>query len=81
VMSEYVLYGMYCEHLLKERSGHYFDSNVSSLCYWNTQKLDVASLKEFRDELKPEHLAVMVSAKSRTPVRNIRHVFGDPIVA
>jgi hypothetical protein len=81
VMSEYVLYGMFCEHVLKERSGHYFDSNVSSLCYWNTQKLDVASLKEFRDELKPEHLAVMVSAKSRTPVRNIRHVFGDPIVA
>jgi hypothetical protein len=80
VMSEYVLYGMFCEHVLKERSGHYFDSNISSLCYWKTQKLDVLSLKELRDELKPEHLAVMVSAKSRTPVDNIRRAF-EPLVA
>ncbi len=80
-MSEYVLYGMFCEHVLKERSGHYFDSNISSLCYWKTQKLDVPALREFRGELKPEHLAVMVSAKSRTPVANIRQVFAGPLVA
>ena len=80
-MSEYVLYGMFCEHILKERSGHYFDSNISSLCYWNTQKLDVPGLEEFKGELKPEHLAVMVSAKSRTPIASIRHVFGEPLVA
>jgi hypothetical protein len=80
-MSEYVLYGMFCEHVLKERSGHYFDSNISSLCYWKTQKLDVPALEEFRGALKPEHLAVMVSAKSRTPIDNIRRVFGEPLVA
>jgi hypothetical protein len=80
-MSEYVLYGMFCEHVLKERSGHYFDSNISSLCYWKTQKLDVPGLQEFRGGLKPEHLAVMVSAKSRTPIDNIRRVFREPMVA
>jgi hypothetical protein len=77
-MSEYVLYGMFCEHILKERSGHYFDSAISSLCYWRTQKLDIAGLEELRGGLRPEHVAVMVSAKSRTPVDDIRHVFGKP---
>jgi hypothetical protein len=81
VMSEYVLYGMFCEHILKEQSCHYFDPNISSLCYWKTRMLDVPGLEEFRDALKPEHFAVMISAKSRTPVGNIRHVFYDPLLA
>jgi hypothetical protein len=77
-MSEYVLYGMFCEHVLKERSGHYYDSIISSLCYWKTQKLDIAGLEELRGELQPEHLAVMVSAKSHTSIDDIRLVFSKP---
>jgi hypothetical protein len=78
VMSEYVLYGMFCEQILKERSGHYFDPNINSLCYWKTDRLDVAGLQNLQRDLRPEHVAVMVSAKSRTPIGKIRQVFWEP---
>jgi hypothetical protein len=79
-MSEYVLYGMFCEHVLRDDSGHYPESTISSLCYWNNERLDADGLESLRRELRPEHVAVMVSAKSRTSVDTIRRVFmGSPV--
>jgi Family of unknown function (DUF6492) len=77
VMSEYVLYGIFCEHILKDASGHYFDPVFRSHCYWGTDPLDVPALRALRRDISPEHLAVMISAKSRTPIAAIRQVFGD----
>jgi len=76
VLSEYVLYGVYCEHVLGESSGHYFEATPDTLNYWKTKKLGEAELEALRASLRPEHVAIMVSTKSNTPVSAIRRVFG-----
>jgi hypothetical protein len=75
-MSEYILYGDFCEQVLKDRSGHYYEPRIPTLNYWKTQALDDDGLRELHDRLGPDHVAVMVSAKSRTPVPAIRRAFG-----
>jgi hypothetical protein len=75
-LSEYVLYGVYCEHVLGESSGHYFEATPDTLNYWKTKKLSDAELEVLRARLRPEHVAIMVSTKSNTPVEAIRRVFG-----
>lgn len=76
VLSEYVLYGVFCEHILGDSSGHYFEARADTLNYWKTEKLGRRELEILRDRLLPEHVAIMVSTKSNTPVRDIRRVFG-----
>jgi len=75
-VSEYALYGVFCEQVLKEdRSGHYWDDRIDALLYWKTTPLGESALRELRTLLRPEHRAVMISAKSNTPVPLIRRVF------
>jgi hypothetical protein len=76
-MSEYVLYGVFCERVLRERSGHYPDGTIATLNYWDTERLDERGLAELRTRLRPEHVGVMISAKSSTDVAAIRHAFVD----
>lgn len=75
-LSEYVLYGVFCEHVLGERSGHYFEPRADTLNYWKTEELGERELQQLRGRLLPEHVAIMVSTKSNTPVSAIRRVFG-----
>jgi hypothetical protein len=75
VLSEYVLYGMFCECVLGDASGHYFESTINSLCYWNNQPLGTQELQELKSKLAPEHVAVMISAKAKVPMESIRSVF------
>ena len=74
-MSEYVLYGVFCERMLRERSNHYLDGRITTLNYWDTVPLDGSDLAALRDRLRPEHIGVMISAKSRTEVGAIRRSF------
>jgi Family of unknown function (DUF6492) len=74
-MSEYILYGMFCERVLREASGHYLEGTIRTLNYWGTTPLDLGALRELRDQLQPEHLGVMISAKSSTAVSSIRRAF------
>jgi hypothetical protein len=74
-MSEYVLYGMFCEDVLGERSGHYLDDTTHTLNYWSTRQLDDEDLDALRGLLRPEHIGVMISARSSTDVAAIRRVF------
>ncbi|MGC4093526.1 MAG: DUF6492 family protein [Polyangiaceae bacterium] len=74
-LSEYVLYGVFCERSLMERSRQYFEPRIDTLNYWKTDLLDDGALRKLRSELKPEQVAVMVSAKSHTPVAAIRAAF------
>lgn len=73
--SEYILYGMYANRVLGEASGHWNDDKIRTLNHWTPAPLDMAGLQELKSRLSPEYHSVMVSAKSRTPVADIRKVF------
>ncbi len=73
--SEYILYGLFANRVLGERSGHWHDSEIRTLNYWQTAPLDLEALRRYRAQLKPQHHSVMISAKSRTPTDSIRKVF------
>ncbi|MFS8066576.1 MAG: DUF6492 family protein [Byssovorax sp.] len=74
-MSEYVIYGMFCERVLREASGHYFESTIPTLNYWGTAPLDLGALRDLRGQMRSEHIGVMISAKSSTAVESIRRAF------
>jgi hypothetical protein len=75
--SEYILYGMYSTEVLGEGSGHYPDPVDRTLSYWETKPLGRDELVRLRGRLEPLHHSVMVSAKSRTRVADIRETFFD----
>ena len=77
-LSEYYLYGAYCDMILGERSGHYHTPVASAFCYWGMETLSEKKLKELRDRLEPEHVLVLVNEKSRTPLNAVRNVFDRP---
>ncbi len=77
VFAEYILYGMYSQQVLGPGAGQWADNTSRTLCYWNPTALSVAGLEDLRSRLQPQHHSVMISAKSRTPVTDIRKVFID----
>ena len=75
-VSEYTLYGIYCEHILGERAAQYYTDVISTLNYWQTDPLDETAIERWREALQPEHVMGMISAKSFTAVPAIRSVMG-----
>lgn len=73
--SEYILYGLYNHRVLGEKSGHWNDGIVRTLCYWGTTALDLAALEDLEARRSPVHHSAMVSAKSNTALSEIRKVF------
>ena len=76
-LSEYGLYGMYCDSILGDRAGHYHTSQIETLSHWSQERLTVPDLQRLRRQLSPEHLLVMVNEKSRTPPDTVRAAFVD----
>ena len=68
--SEYTVYGVYVEQVLKELSGHYFDPQKVSYDYWKTKALSKKELQNMFQSIPPECFSVMISAKSKTPVND-----------
>ena len=66
--SEYMLYGIFVERILKDRSGHYCDLQPVTHEYWGTKPLTKEQLQQFWQNITPECFAVMISAKSKTPI-------------
>ena len=66
--SEYMLYGIFVERVLKDRSGHYWDCQPVSHEYWGTTPLDREQLQQFWQNMNPKCVAMMISAKSKTPI-------------
>lgn len=65
-LSEYVIYGIFANYLLKENSGHY-DDHLQKICwcYWEDTPMSHEELREFFQEAQSSgHKAVMISAKS-----------------
>lgn len=75
VFSEYILYGLFADRLLGTSSGHWHDPVTRTLCHWQPTLLDIAGLEKLKQGERPEHYSVMISAKSKTPVADIRRVF------
>lgn len=67
-LSEYILYGVFVEHILKSESGHYFDDSKICHEYWSPQAMTDQELKGFFASLPSHHKAVMISAKAGIPV-------------
>jgi hypothetical protein len=63
-LSEYVLYGVFIESILKEESGHYYDPQDLCHPYWGEDPLSDSELQEFFDKISPHHVAIMISAKA-----------------
>jgi hypothetical protein len=79
-LSEYVLYGVFVERVLGfEVAKH--DPQPASPCAteWGDSVLDRSALEALRHSVRADQVAVMVSAKSKTPVDLIRSVFADQL--
>lgn len=66
--SEYMLYGIFVEYVLKDSSTHYGNSQPLTHEYWGTTPLNKEQLQQFWQNITPECIAVMISAKSKTPI-------------
>jgi hypothetical protein len=73
-LAEYILYGVFVDNFLKEESGHYHDSQKIVHEYWEPKPLSDEELQQFFSRIKPEHVAVMISAKSGMPVERYQHL-------
>jgi Family of unknown function (DUF6492) len=60
--SEYILYGVYAEHFLKEQSGHYKETYKGVKEYWTPKPLTEEELGEFFATVE-DNFAVMLTAK------------------
>ena len=76
-LSEYYLYGMYCDLVLGERAQHYHTSVMATLCHWDVNTLSSEDLRQMRANLLPEHVLVLVNEKSATSLEAVREAFGD----
>lgn len=67
-LSEYILYGTFVDRVLGEQAGH--DRISQKLChsYWGETPMSDDQLQGFMQEIAPEHVAVMMSAKSKMSV-------------
>jgi len=75
--SEYILYGIHTSRILRENSGHWNDPLIRTLTHWQPVALDIAGLEKLKAQHQAHQYSVMISAKSRTTVADIRRVFAD----
>jgi hypothetical protein len=68
-LSEYLLYGAFVDYFLKEQSGHYSDDQNICHEYWDTLSMSDEQLQNFISGIRPEHVAVMISAKAGMSVQ------------
>lgn len=72
-LSEYILYGVFVEHVLKGDTGHEFvDTPICHISWDYTFQTD-ADVERFFSEVQPYHVAVMMSSKQNIePMRYLR---------
>jgi hypothetical protein len=69
-LSEYILYGVFIEQVIKGNSGHYLDHQDICHNYWLEKPMSNQELKKFFAEIKHHQIATMISAKANIPVDN-----------
>jgi hypothetical protein len=67
-LSEYILYGVFVEHILGQRARHYFEDRVICLGHWGERPMTKAEIADFLAGVKDWQVAVMISSKANIPV-------------
>lgn len=75
--SEYILYGMFIEHVLKEESNHYYDEKYPGLQYFSEKSMSDEEIQEYLSKIEPHHVTVMISAKAKIPVQRYERLLAD----
>ncbi len=75
--SEWTLYGVFVDHLMGDEARAFATDDSRCHAYWDEAPLDDAGAREFVARAGPDDIAVMISAKSRTPLRTRRAAFRD----
>jgi hypothetical protein len=75
VFAEYILYGIFAHSVPGQHDRQWDDGVIRTLCYWKTDPLDIAALEKLKSQREAWHHSVMISAKSKTSVADIRKVF------
>ncbi len=60
--SEYILYGLFCEFILKEDSGHYFDDTMICHTSWIEPINNLDELEDFLKRITPEHIGICIQS-------------------
>lgn len=74
--SEFTLYGVHCESLLDGPAGEVTDDGLCA-CYWETHPLDGSAIESFSSSVRSSDVAIMISAKSGTPLTVRRGIIDD----
>lgn len=73
-ISEYILYGIYSEHVLKENSGHYGEAQNIVHEYWTEKNLSDDEINGFLAKMEPHHIAAMITAKAGISVERYEKI-------
>jgi hypothetical protein len=65
--SEWILYGVFVDEVLGAPANSFTSDDPLCHTYWPEEPLDAAGLDAFLAGIAPDDVAVMISAKSRTP--------------
>lgn len=60
--SEYVLYGLFCEYVLKNESGHYWDKTEICHTAWSYTITNLDDIHVFLKKIRPEHIAICIQS-------------------
>ena len=72
--SEYILYGLFVDHVLQGDAGHYHDASPLCLEHWEDVAMSDTELEAFLSRAHSAHAAVMISAKAGIPVTSYEHL-------
>lgn len=78
-LSEYILYGIFVDQILKETSGHYYDSTSFTVEYWNPQDLSQNQRNNLIRSVKPDQKFVMINSKARIEIELYRQIVEEMI--
>jgi hypothetical protein len=66
--SEWTLYGVFVDEVLGAPANSFASDDPLCLAHWGTTPLNKGTAQQFLSGLRPTDVAVMISAKSRTPL-------------
>jgi hypothetical protein len=73
--SEMTLYGVFVDEVLGAPANSFASDDMLCHNHYNETPLDERGIADFLGEIRPTHVAVMISAKSRTPLAVRRAAF------
>jgi Family of unknown function (DUF6492) len=75
--SEYILYGVFAEHVLKDHSGHYLDASDLTHGIWNDGDCTPEKLSSFAREVEDHKIAALIQSTTDLPIDARRRVIDE----